>query len=352
MLPRATDDAGATKCYFSSGPLPAFINAEQPPLKKKPLAALASNPFNQLVELILSREAYGAIEGELSRKLRPIRYGTVNLPPSALLEREFLSTHIKTGNLIMLSEGRLGVDDTYTLCDGILRLYLDRASYERSGLVGTPHGSAKAKRAKSRWVVEIKLRLPSMVHGKNGFKRIERAFAQVLTTSLSWRFCDPDDVDRYHPIYRTAEPAVSATAPVHVPLGNTGTVPFLPLASDPSAADHPPTATRDAIEEWAIATHEWLSLISLGSPRVHAHDSIDPYLSRYAVPLPSPTTDDDGDRRPPPPQTLTRVQWRGLFPASWIVHLCIQTLFVGFPFLELGECRADGRRDAGLWLAR
>ena len=39
-------------------------------------------------------------------------------------------------------------------------------------------------------VVEIDLRLPSMLHGKNGFDRIVYAFKNVLNTPVTWLFCD------------------------------------------------------------------------------------------------------------------------------------------------------------------
>lgn len=39
-------------------------------------------------------------------------------------------------------------------------------------------------------VVELNLRLPSMLHGKKGFERIAWAFRNVLTESVAWLFCD------------------------------------------------------------------------------------------------------------------------------------------------------------------
>lgn len=50
-------------------------------------------------------------------------------------------------------------------------------------------------------VVELNLRLPSMLHGKKGFERIVWAFANVLTQSMAWLFHDlesnlgPDEGD-------------------------------------------------------------------------------------------------------------------------------------------------------------
>ena len=39
-------------------------------------------------------------------------------------------------------------------------------------------------------VVEIELRLPSMLHGKKGFDRIVYAFKNVLNTPVTWLFVD------------------------------------------------------------------------------------------------------------------------------------------------------------------
>jgi len=39
-------------------------------------------------------------------------------------------------------------------------------------------------------VVEINLRLPSMLHGKKGFDRIVYAFKNVLDTPVTWLFGD------------------------------------------------------------------------------------------------------------------------------------------------------------------
>lgn len=39
-------------------------------------------------------------------------------------------------------------------------------------------------------VVEIDLRLPSMQHGKKGFKRVQWAAERVLNRLLRWIFCD------------------------------------------------------------------------------------------------------------------------------------------------------------------
>lgn len=57
---------------------------------------------------------------------------------------------IPPGNIMMLSEGKVGRENVYNLREGILTLHLDKESYERAGLVGKPDG-AKGKRGTKPW---------------------------------------------------------------------------------------------------------------------------------------------------------------------------------------------------------
>lgn len=51
----------------------------------------------------------------------------------------------------MLSEGRKELDNVYSLCDGILRLEVDKATYERMGLDGASIASGGRKHVKTRY---------------------------------------------------------------------------------------------------------------------------------------------------------------------------------------------------------
>jgi ribonuclease P/MRP protein subunit RPP40 len=94
-------------------------------------------------------------------------------------------------------------------------LFLDKESYERAGLVGKPDGVKGKRGTKPRWsehiltasfsalslpseiiVVEINLRLPSMLHGKKGFERVVYAFKNVLITPVTWLFSDLGSVGK------------------------------------------------------------------------------------------------------------------------------------------------------------
>ncbi|KAI4091405.1 MAG: hypothetical protein LQ344_004097 [Seirophora lacunosa] len=55
------------------------------------------------------------------------------------------------GNIVMLSEGRAGIDSLYSLKDGQLRLELPKEIYEKVGLVGETIRDAGRKHVKARY---------------------------------------------------------------------------------------------------------------------------------------------------------------------------------------------------------
>ena len=51
----------------------------------------------------------------------------------------------------MLSAGKTNHDNIYSLCNGVLRLEVDKATYERMGLDGTAIPSGGRKHVKTRY---------------------------------------------------------------------------------------------------------------------------------------------------------------------------------------------------------
>lgn len=51
----------------------------------------------------------------------------------------------------MLSEGRPGIDHIYSLSEGVLRLEVDKPTFERLGLEGKPIPSEGRKHVKARY---------------------------------------------------------------------------------------------------------------------------------------------------------------------------------------------------------
>jgi len=60
--------------------------------------------------------------------------------------------------------------------------------------------------ALTKTVVEINLRLPSMLHGKKGFERLVWAAKNVLNNSLNWIFVDLDQPKGKSPSFRLYQP--------------------------------------------------------------------------------------------------------------------------------------------------
>ncbi|RAL17231.1 ribonuclease P protein subunit p40, partial [Aspergillus homomorphus CBS 101889] len=320
MLEFNDDASRREKCFTCLGQLPPYIDPKQPPTKKAPFAAVLGHPFIHTVEVTLPKEAHTTIQASLDSRLQKLRYARVFMSLSSLLEPDFFNTYIKTGNILMISEGRSGSDSVFTLRDGILKLELSREIFERTGLTGKPVRSGGRKHAKERYVIELNLRLPSMLHGKKGFKRIEYAFQNVLTQSVAWLFFDlssttngiaDDDLSLKgnHPQIIPCEPVLTEHPNILVPPLDT-----LKLTDPPSTAGS--SSSPEALQNQCTEIAEWLAMVSLASPRVSAADDVDPYLSRYCVP--------DADEAKA--TDLVTLRWRGLIPSKWVVGLLVDLL--------------------------
>ncbi|KAF8865463.1 hypothetical protein BDZ45DRAFT_580058 [Acephala macrosclerotiorum] len=326
MLDFPAETKNAAKCYVTHGVL-GHIDPKQPPVKRKPFSVILKQDFIQKVELILPEEIYEIIKHDLMTNLPLASYSRVILPLAALLRGEFFNEYIKKGgitskppvkyisfycNILMLSEGKIGVDNVYSLREGVLILHLDKESYERAGIVGQPEGVKGKRGTKPRWVVEINLRLPSMLHGKNGFDRIDYAFKNVLNVPVTWLFInletkgllvalEPETLGVHFPVKKSV--AAQTSESIHVKM---------PTLEPPTEVDASYGAN---FEDYAVDLLEWLSLLLLESPRILAEDKIDPYLSRY-VPPGGPSTS----------SKLAKVKWRGFISAFWARNALVQVL--------------------------
>jgi len=252
---------------------------------------------------------------------------------------------ISTGNIVMISQGKRGVDNTYTLREGtvkpmpypircrltsrqgILRLELDKATYERAGLTGKPIPSPGRKHAKSRFAIDLNLRLPSMVRGRPLFNRMVYAFENALTDSVTWLFYDLRNPgmenDQAGPLMGHA-PFVRSVSPDVVYMDGT----VAPCLSGE-------IGQGDIME--ATELLEWIRLAMLDSPRLRRDDRIDPYLCRYQIPDLTTTPHDEGERattmnngdqtQTPAPQEeaevidLVSLRWRGFIPAQFVTRV-------------------------------
>ncbi|KAI0206536.1 ribonuclease P 40kDa subunit [Astrocystis sublimbata] len=294
------------KCLVTYGTM-GHPNAHRLPTKTKPWNTLLAQDYVHNVDLILPESLLHLIKEKiLDDAARSPRYHRVIMTLGQILEGNFFTQYIKIGNIMMLSEGKIGAGNVFSIKDGQLTMYIDRETYERVGLVGKPHGVKGARGSQPRWVVEYDLRSPSALHGKKGFDRLVYACKNALNTPTTWLFCnvseiapDPDPIAQYYPTQYTSHPALATALVTKVPpLG----VPSAVLADKAS----------QELNEYAADIYEWLSLVRLESPRVKPGDDIDAYLSTYEVPGDCSETSED---------QLCKISWRGFIPPSWAANL-------------------------------
>ncbi|KAL0261049.1 hypothetical protein SLS55_004743 [Diplodia seriata] len=282
------------------------MSDKHPPTKKKPFNTILAQPFSHTADLMLPDEVYEVIRQELDAAAGKFHYARVYLSLGEIIDGDFFNHYIKTGNVLMISEGRRGIDNVFSLREGVLRLELDRATYEKCGLVGKPIPHGGRKHTKERFAVELELRLPSMLHGKKGFERIVWAFKNVLNHSLTWLFHDVQSPDQ----------PPSGPILAHSPQLITAQQDRLNLAQVKVPAL---TSVADLCDpEYSAEVLEWFGMVSLESPRINGDDDIDSFLSRYEVPMPYRS---DGDADPPAVERLTRLRWRGLIPPAFLLRL-------------------------------
>jgi ribonuclease P/MRP protein subunit RPP40 len=98
----------------------------------------------------------------------------------------------------------------------------------------------------------------------------------------------------------------------------------------------PPLEVRskyeDEFTDFSCDLYEWLSLISLQSPRIGIDDRIDPFLSRYSPPR-SEANDIDVSE-------LVKVTWQGFLSAPWAHGILVKAMLAASPktWFSLGVC--------------
>jgi ribonuclease P/MRP protein subunit RPP40 len=300
-----------TKIYFTHSNLPSYIDPQNVSTKKQPFAMFNKQHFSHTLDLILPEEMYELVQQKLDTYSNA-QHARVHMKLGEIIESDFLQSYIKQGNIMMLSEGRPLVDNRFELYEGVLRLELDRPTYERCGLQGTPIEDGGRKHQKQRWIVTYDLRLPSMKHGKGAFSRLEWACKNVLDQSLTWLFYNfnPSSAES---LAEGKEP-ISKLAP-RIQKFET-TVVRLDDSLCPKVLPGDLTTLYDEQESQSML--EYLHLLSLNSPRLNAKDDIDPHLSRYEVPDfgPGITT-----------RNLICIRWKGFIPPAFIrdIFLCIRS---------------------------
>jgi ribonuclease P/MRP protein subunit RPP40 len=73
------------------------------------------------------------------------------MKPLDLISGDFFNSYIKTGNILMLSEGRSGTDNVLSLSEGVLRIEVDKPTFEKMGLEGKAVGGEGRKHVRARF---------------------------------------------------------------------------------------------------------------------------------------------------------------------------------------------------------
>jgi ribonucleases P/MRP protein subunit RPP40 len=308
------DASSDTKTYFSHSNLPAYIDPLNTSTKKKPFATFAALPHSHKLDLLLPAELWVLVRAHLSSERV---YARAFLKLSDVLNEDFLAAYVRQGNVSLLSAGRERVGTRMEVVCGVLRIEMDRPTYERAGLVGVPVEDGGKKHARARWRVEYDLTLPAARKGKKGFERLRWAARNVLDESKSWLFWsanpsfaesvrDGREVLTAHaPKIFTLEPEVTMMKGIDVP--------------ELDVRGNGVSALYD--QDDALALLEWLDMVTLGSSRTSNGDSIDGHLCRYDVP-------DFGhgvDTR-----ELVRVRWSGFITPDFVKDVFLAMWKSGF----------------------
>ncbi|KAH8154360.1 uncharacterized protein LAJ45_02128 [Morchella importuna] len=292
-------------------------------LNKSPDKTIQTHTYNHRVDLVLPTDLYTLISAGLGPALaQPLRCWRFRAPLSALLETGFLNKYIKSGDVIMLSQGRVDADNIYTLTSGILRLSLRHETYETAGLVGKParFGNTAGSKRPRRYLVEHNLRDPSMSPGKKNFDRLVWSFSNVLKDPVTWLFCDLNQAKMPETVSCPVLSALSALPrDMQMPVVVATTDVLVPGLVAPEGSriagggkSEKAEFHREMWREWALGVYEWLAMVQLGATgaadRVRVRDTVDPLLSTYEV--------EDGVAG-----SVMRLTWRGMVPATWIGRL-------------------------------
>ncbi|KAF2151233.1 hypothetical protein K461DRAFT_295306 [Myriangium duriaei CBS 260.36] len=344
MLDIRDDSVLAPKCYFTHVHLPQHVDHRQPPTKKKPFSSVLDHPFNHSIDILAPNAIAHTLQDKLRQLTSNLRYAKVHLKLLDLVEGDFFNTYIKQGDILLLSSGTAGVDNTFSLSAGILRLSLDKPTYERCGLQGKPLPSSSSssssnpgrKHSKYRYLVELNLRLPSMVRGKPLHNRMLYAFRNALPEARTCLFADlssSSSSSSSSASSATAAQGIDAFAPIwRDVLPDLHLLPLLRVPAFPSADSTTPDST--VLEEWL----EYLSLALLDSPRLREGDEVDSVLSRYCVP-------ELLDGSEATVQDLARIRMRGLISSRTAAGVLAQCVEAAAPHTT------DGDEKEAAWAA-
>ncbi len=101
MLPLAKTDEPPSKCLFTHGRIPAFVDESQPPTKRKPFSSILAQKWSHTVDLILPAELLDAMESKLEGDKGCVRFAKVMMSLEQVVEGDFFNTYVKKGAALL-----------------------------------------------------------------------------------------------------------------------------------------------------------------------------------------------------------------------------------------------------------
>lgn len=320
MLDIGKNEGPKPHCLVTSTKLSNFIDHTRPPTKKKPFSTIQNQEYSHTLTLLLplacakTFQEQQASSSKTSAAAGSLKYAHLNLKLEEILTGTFFQSFIKApgSNLLLRSEGRAGIDNLFTLSNGVLRLEVDKPTFERLGLGGKLIPSEGRRHVKARYAVEINLRKPSMVAGKKGFERVLWAAKNVLVERVAWLMVDVRGFNKGEDLGLEVAGLLKDFAPV-VRDGGADVLniegALVPVWPQEGLGE----------EEYAEAEEmlEWISMAMAGVTRVRKDDNVDPYLCRYGV------TANHGEAKE---QDLVCFRWRGLIHPAFAQKIFLAAL--------------------------
>jgi hypothetical protein len=128
---------------------------------------LVPNSDARQVDLLVPEGKAAKLKECLDAGGSSLQYARVYIKLGDIVDGDFFNKYIKTsecnlivqqtvdlilaGNILMRSESRPDVDHVYSLCDGVLRLEVNKPTFERLGLEGKAIPSHGRKHVKARY---------------------------------------------------------------------------------------------------------------------------------------------------------------------------------------------------------
>ncbi|KAF2862723.1 hypothetical protein K470DRAFT_275078 [Piedraia hortae CBS 480.64] len=315
IFPKLKSVAPKPKCTYTTSRLPPFPDNHEKfesESNKIPFSAVHRLKFVHCLDILLPTNPSTLSHLESILSTNPVSYARITMKLSDIISEPFFSAYIKNGNVTMFSRGS---DSTYSLLNGLLTLEVDKSTYQRLGLEGVPIGG----HIPLRYFISLNLAEAS---GKQ-LARIEYAFNNVLTDSVSWVF------------YNSSRESGGVDGPIQafVPRSTN----LLPERSDLGEVHLP-------ISEEPGEVLEQIHLLFAGSRAVKVGKEIDPYLCRYRA---------QGEVR-----MLTRLRWVGFFTGEFLGFVMRTLVGVEREFWAVGTVGFEGEgvtvlgrgREVGCWV--